>query len=850
MAGSLDNEADAFFDFFRTFKLSRSTTTVSDLSDGLALFDVLSTVDENYFRLPSRPASQLSDNWVIRFAALKRLYRLITQYFAEVLHQPSSSLDVPDLQAISKDFELEATLILCRLTICIAVQSEKNKEVIDRIQLLSETKQHILMKAIEKLTNVEVMSKFEGVENGEQIKDAIMTEDDHFYRIQSDRSRILSEKETLQKVYEQLWEDHRALQSSYDDIVSEKDEISTRLRESLKSPVDYRNDKADTLMRAEIDRLRLELQKSEENLNLTEAELEKHTHLVTELTRKVDELQVKADQAARLKDQVDEYKHAAEKLQKTENVMEKYKKKLEESADLRRNIKSLEEQNAMLVDKNAALEEEYRKVSAFRPLMESYKAQIADLEAKNSARLKDTESLKFELDQTKIQLRVAAEERAKDSEALELYQERVRELELTSTRRPRAKSITSVTERREPTETEGEPLSLEVDAPEDHGLGEELDDALSGRTMTDLKLEVRQLKRDLEAARTNQVNSSRILVLENLLEDANRMKARYEADYLAAHKEKLVLQRDLEEIREGKSLGDGPEATIALRQRLNETVETFDSLKKEFTELQVKFESQSQELTIAKSDLNLVNKDQLEILATLRESVSEDKLGLESEMEKLRNQIRDLKDKNRMQLEQVNALLLEKVNLQSEGIGQRERMLERERDYGNLRASLSGRNLTEEDKARMLEMHEKIVRLEEEVRTAREQLVKARTFIKNQDKLFREREESNRNKLPLIVPRLPLRKQKKAFDPKSIYWRGKKQNLKVYKRQLLETKQRYGKEQQLMLGALHMYGLQNARMHLGDPQSRPEPTSWLLQQRRMPNIDMRDILAGSWYCKY
>lgn len=77
-----------------------------------------------------------------------------------------------------------------------------------------------------------------------------------------------------------------------------------------------------------------------------------------------------------------------------------------------------------------------------------------------------------------------------------------------------------------------------------------------------------------------------------------------------------------------------------------------------------------------------MNKDQLEILATLRESVSEDKLGLESEMEKLRNQIRDLKDKNRMQLEQVNVLLLEKVNLQTEGIGQRQKMLERERDYG------------------------------------------------------------------------------------------------------------------------------------------------------------------------
>lgn len=39
---------------------------------------------------------------------------------------------------------------------------------------------------------------------------------------------------------------------------------------------------------------------------MAEGELDKHTNLVTDLTRKVDELQAKADEAARLKDQLDE----------------------------------------------------------------------------------------------------------------------------------------------------------------------------------------------------------------------------------------------------------------------------------------------------------------------------------------------------------------------------------------------------------------------------------------------------------------------------------------------------------------------------------------------------------------
>lgn len=139
---------------------------------------------------------------------------------------------------------------------------------------------------------------------------------------------------------------------------------------------------------------------------------------------------------------------------------------------------------------------------------------------------------------------------------------------------------------------------------------------------------------------------------------------------------------------------------MALRQRLNETVDQLDALRKDHLELQVKFEEQSSALTVARADcacctflsvririmnfcrlVNLVNKDQLEILASLRESVSGDKSILEAATERLKSQIRELSDKNKMQLEQINKLLMEKVTLQSEGIDQRERMLERERNF-------------------------------------------------------------------------------------------------------------------------------------------------------------------------
>lgn len=49
------------------------------------------------------------------------------------------------------------------------------------------------------------------------------------------------------------------------------------------------------------------------------------------------------------------------------------------------------------------------------------------------------------------------------------------------------------------------------------------------------------------------------------------------------------------------------EAAIALRQRLNETVDQLDELRHQHAELEVKFESQSRELTIVKSDRESCN---------------------------------------------------------------------------------------------------------------------------------------------------------------------------------------------------------------------------------------------------
>ena len=84
--------------------------------------------------------------------------------------------------------------------------------------------------------------------------------DDHYYQIQSERSRILSEKETLEKVYQALLDDHRTLQTNFDDLTSEKEDVSAQLRHAQREADSRKPDsRGDAIMRAEIDRLRTEL---------------------------------------------------------------------------------------------------------------------------------------------------------------------------------------------------------------------------------------------------------------------------------------------------------------------------------------------------------------------------------------------------------------------------------------------------------------------------------------------------------------------------------------------------------------------------------------------------------------
>lgn len=352
----------------------------------------------------------------------------------------------------------------------------------------------------------------------------------------------------LHAAHRSLQNAHATTQQELEALKREHEELLRSFKESDSPSVKTvkEDSKGDVLWKAEVDRLQAELSKSEEVIAASEQTTTKQQRTIEALTKEVEELSAKAEQADKLKDEVDEYRHAAEKSRKLEATVDKYKKKLEEAAETKRVLKGLEEENQVLLEKNARLEDDYQNVSHLKDLIEQYKGTIASLESKNSAQAKEHEALKLTSESNEQKIAELEARNSRQSEDVSLLEERVKQLEGAPPGLKQRRGNDTLTASASTSEDEDGVNDLS-------GMANELDDAMSGVSTTELKLKIRKLQREVDALRKNKTDSSRILVLENLLEDAQNMKARYEQEFLKEHKEKLVLQRQIDQIREGGS---------------------------------------------------------------------------------------------------------------------------------------------------------------------------------------------------------------------------------------------------------------------------------------------------------
>ncbi|MBN3281734.1 HOOK1 protein, partial [Polyodon spathula] len=323
---------------------------------------------------------------------LKKVLQLIVDYYNEVLAQQVSDVLLPDVNLIAEHAHPVQLGMLLQLILGCAIKCEKKHEYIQIIMTLEESVQHVVMTAIQELMSKETTSAFGTEVTGDfeqQLKKAL-----------EELAEALAEKDELAQRCQELDIQVTALQEERNSLLAENDVLADRANQldSFDDPATPSGKKYCQLQlqfeQLQEENFRLEAAKDDYRIHCEE--LEKH---LIEVQHRNDELTSLAEESRALKDELDVLRSCSDRAVKLEASVEGYRKKLEDLADLRRQVKSLEDKNLTYMQSSLSLEEELRKANAARAQLETYKRQVHELHKKLSDESRRADNLAFEMKQ-------------------------------------------------------------------------------------------------------------------------------------------------------------------------------------------------------------------------------------------------------------------------------------------------------------------------------------------------------------------------------------------------------------------------------------------------------------------
>ncbi|KAI8377115.1 hypothetical protein EDC96DRAFT_435613 [Choanephora cucurbitarum] len=431
-----------------------------------------------------------------------------------------------------------------------------------------------------------------------------------------------------------------------------------------------------------------------------------------------------------------------------ENAIEKYKRKIDESADLKRQIKALEDQNSNLLERSHQVEDEYRKVLAFKTLMDSYKDQVQQLESSNREILKERNRLEEELKLMAESCAYLETERDRNMEQVQLLEEHIKELEL--------------------------------------GGGQTMDKVVSHRA-------------SVMESKTSPVSNT------EEVETSKTHKAQLQKDYESVIEERNKLREELTQIRNGipDSLLNQTQTIMAFRSRILDLEKESSSLKESTIRLET-------------------------IVSEGTRSVAKDKASLENfekEHVKIQDRVNRLEDITKMQLHDINRMLVEANYLN--GINNNR---DAEESFAD-RPGLSDQDLEiiKEQNA-SLQIH--VLHLQEEINETQGKIRKVRDMIKLYNQLLQEMTARFSN----------VGKTDEQTGLLSRTPRTKEEEHDLLKKQIHDVRQQSKIEQQLIISAWYDLVRRNDRGN--SPLAvRSTPSSWLGRQRKALDVHLRQRLC-------
>lgn len=368
-----DPRTSAICQFFTKvfFSVTNPPEGLSDLCDGVVMFEALSEISMDHFD-PTTVARDLGENWALKATNLKKLLRNLEEFYHEELQKDSDFESISaHINPIARGEDLDNIVAFVEL-IAVAVTSCEDKDVfvsrmmeMDR-EMMGEL-QEIIQDAYKVVTDFDTDNAgeegdadslvFEGGGNAEGIP-------------ASPTVLFPSHGDTeLSKERDQL---RQALQDSQRELGQAKSQAAIDEED---------NQKEKAKLRALNEDLQDRLVKRERDLAIAEHSISKYKRTLDETQTEVIDLREKS---ASLADELDIEKSKVLGLRKSEAMVEVYRKKLDSLHSTNQQMGGMEDQTAKYVEEIMHLENENKKIPSLRKQIEDSHIQVKKLESRIS----------------------------------------------------------------------------------------------------------------------------------------------------------------------------------------------------------------------------------------------------------------------------------------------------------------------------------------------------------------------------------------------------------------------------------------------------------------------------------
>lgn len=333
---------------------------------------------------------------------MKKIVDSIVLYYTDEL---DLSLDVhlkPEVLRIAEMNDIVELEKLLKLILGIAVNCSQKQSFITQIMEMEENVQQNIMKALQDIENIggsssarNSLTQNDFKDDREQLAQKCHEKENQIAIMSEEKNSMLQEMQRLQMLLER-----------YENPAVIGDDAAS-LGNPIQGSVRYNE------LRKQVDNLKNDLLLSEtvkEDLKMKSNQQEKE---ITLLNAKIDGLNKASSELAQYKDEIDILRESSEKSKFYEAQLMTYKKKLEDSNDLKRQLKQYEDRSAEYLKQIIQYEEEEKKYSGMKVQMDLYKKEFEELHSKLDQEMEKT--VRAEFDFQVLQTKIAGLQREKDN---------------------------------------------------------------------------------------------------------------------------------------------------------------------------------------------------------------------------------------------------------------------------------------------------------------------------------------------------------------------------------------------------------------------------------------------------